>query len=194
MNHRGIMLDILSKNKNLPFYFANLSCAYDNYIQETKRMFINMKILFLQSGACLDWNKTYLKILRQCQLLFYAFSGNATLGTLSVVTAMLGMLGASGIFALVFFFTPELFPTNMRSVVCFFSWLFFFWKKWRKTLKKDRILVIPFNVYSDCSQKAERGRPVIWGGWVWVKGRLNCASNYKTACISIRLMDISQES
>ncbi|KAK7100198.1 organic cation transporter protein-like [Littorina saxatilis] len=47
--------------------------------------------------------------------IFRVFTGNATLGTLSVVTAMLGMLGASGIFALVFFFTPELFPTNMRN-------------------------------------------------------------------------------
>ncbi|XP_070194960.1 organic cation transporter protein-like [Littorina saxatilis] len=47
--------------------------------------------------------------------IFRVFTGNAMLGTLSVVTAMLGMLGASGIFALVFFFTPELFPTNMRN-------------------------------------------------------------------------------
>ena len=33
--------------------------------------------------------------------------------TLSVVSAMLGMVGASGTFGAVFFVTPELFPTNM---------------------------------------------------------------------------------
>ena len=35
------------------------------------------------------------------------------LRTLSVVSAMLGMVGASGTFGAVFFVTPELFPTNM---------------------------------------------------------------------------------
>ncbi|XP_070198885.1 organic cation transporter-like protein [Littorina saxatilis] len=46
---------------------------------------------------------------------FRMFTGNSALGTLSVVTAMLGMFGASGMFGAVFFFTPELFPTNMRN-------------------------------------------------------------------------------
>ena len=35
------------------------------------------------------------------------------LRTLSVVSAMLGIVGASGTFGAVFFVTPELFPTNM---------------------------------------------------------------------------------
>ena len=36
-----------------------------------------------------------------------------TCENVSVVSAMLGMVGASGTFGAVFFVTPELFPTNM---------------------------------------------------------------------------------
>ncbi|KAK7116589.1 hypothetical protein V1264_002248 [Littorina saxatilis] len=34
---------------------------------------------------------------------------------MSVVMAMVGMVGASGLIGAVFFFTPELFPTNIRN-------------------------------------------------------------------------------
>lgn len=42
------------------------------------------------------------------------FSDISGLKTMSVVMAMVGMFGASGTFDIVFFVTPELFPTNMR--------------------------------------------------------------------------------
>ncbi|KAK7116390.1 organic anion transporter 3-like isoform X2 [Littorina saxatilis] len=43
------------------------------------------------------------------------FSGNATLATMSAVFAMLGMVGGSGAFGGLFFYTPEYFPTNLRN-------------------------------------------------------------------------------
>ncbi|KAK7503603.1 hypothetical protein BaRGS_00005142 [Batillaria attramentaria] len=47
--------------------------------------------------------------------IFRIFSGNSALGTMSVVASMVGMAGASGMFGAVFFYTPEVFPTNMRN-------------------------------------------------------------------------------
>ncbi|XP_076465164.1 solute carrier family 22 member 7-like [Babylonia areolata] len=43
------------------------------------------------------------------------FTDRPVVGSLSVVFSMLGMLGAAGAFTLVFLYTPELFPTNMRQ-------------------------------------------------------------------------------
>ncbi|XP_076465986.1 organic cation transporter-like protein [Babylonia areolata] len=43
------------------------------------------------------------------------FADSPALRTTSVVTAMLGLFGASGMFSAAFFYTPELFPTNIRN-------------------------------------------------------------------------------
>ncbi|KAK7116168.1 organic cation transporter-like protein [Littorina saxatilis] len=50
-----------------------------------------------------------------CSGIFRMYAENTAMRTLSVVSAMLGMVGASGMFGAIFFFTPELFPTNMRT-------------------------------------------------------------------------------
>ncbi|XP_070174696.1 organic anion transporter 3-like [Littorina saxatilis] len=50
-----------------------------------------------------------------CSGIMRIFSGSSVLTTMSVVMAMVGMVGASGLIGAVFFFTPELFPTNIRN-------------------------------------------------------------------------------
>nr|KAG5711517.1 hypothetical protein BaRGS_025944 [Batillaria attramentaria] len=47
--------------------------------------------------------------------IFRIFEDIPALAMMSVVMAMLGMVGASGMFGAIFFYTPELFPTNMRN-------------------------------------------------------------------------------
>ena len=44
----------------------------------------------------------------------FTFTDIPAVGTLSIITSMVGMFGASGAFGALFFFTPELFPTNLR--------------------------------------------------------------------------------
>ncbi|KAK7503602.1 hypothetical protein BaRGS_00005141 [Batillaria attramentaria] len=47
--------------------------------------------------------------------IFRIFEDIPALATMSVVMAMLGNTGASGMFGAIFFYTPEIFPTNMRN-------------------------------------------------------------------------------
>nr|KAG5711516.1 hypothetical protein BaRGS_025943 [Batillaria attramentaria] len=42
------------------------------------------------------------------------FEDDSTFATMSIVLAMVGMVGAAGMFDIIFFYTPEIFPTNMR--------------------------------------------------------------------------------
>ncbi|KAL8599720.1 hypothetical protein ACOMHN_024771 [Nucella lapillus] len=45
------------------------------------------------------------------------FADMAAVRTMSVVMAMVGMIGASGTFTAMFFYTAELFPTNIRNQI-----------------------------------------------------------------------------
>ena len=48
----------------------------------------------------------------------HTVADNSVFVVLSVVTALLGMMGATGVFGSMFFYTPEIYPTNIRSTVC----------------------------------------------------------------------------
>ena len=54
-----------------------------------------------------QWNCSY-------DIWLFATSDNSVCVVLSVVAALVGMMGATGIFGSLYFYTPELYPTNIR--------------------------------------------------------------------------------
>jgi len=55
------------------------------------------------------------KDLLECRISVYCFAGDVTLLSMRVTLSMIGKLGISGAFTITVLYTPELFPTTLRS-------------------------------------------------------------------------------
>ena len=55
--------------------------------------------------------------------LFNFTTGESIPSILTLLTSLLAMCGASGCFGIMYFYTPEMFPTNLRQVQMTASWI-----------------------------------------------------------------------